>query len=665
VGIGTHSPDTSAILELNSHSQGFLMPRMTESQRLAIFQPADGLLVYQLDGTRGFYYYTGTTWLLLNESAGWLQSGNAGTNPAVNLLGTTDSAGLAIGTNNIPRLQIDANGPVRLPYYGAGKFAHKWVMQRNPFGSIPGHDFGSTLLFRGPDISGNSLMDYGMIRGFYSDTNYGFVNQALPPRAGLKFYSQLFGGSGIVENMSMEGGYNLFKRPVIIWNDVPGDNAFQVHNSTTNGPGLDVKVQDTASNNYIMRLSTGPRDSNYFDAMVVNSNGSIGLGGYPWYGSHSLTIHNPQINFTHLQVDSTNYGMYNPDILTVDNGGSVKRRAASFYQVQNNLLLGEGLFWQNGNQLSSLWHTVPGGISTYAYQGNVGIGKNPGSYRLDVGGDVNIDSGRHIFMGTIPLLTCNANGNYFVGHNNYGFTGANNSIFGFEAGLWSGNDQSNNTLIGAYAGQSMQHSNSNVGLGLGSLRNGWGDSLVIAIGPQSGVGISYDTAVTLLGANTFASSGITHATAIGADVSVYQKNSIVLGRGSQLDKVGVGISTPEASLHVDGDLALASPFDFPLDSQMNDINIGRASHIRVSGDNTGGAGGVITGFAGNHPDGKLLVLINTVQADVTINHQDASSQFNNQIITNTAGPVLIHNYGSATFMFDGGMQKWVLISLMD
>ena len=47
--------DTSAILDISSSSKGFLMPRMTQSQRLGIVLPADGLLIFQADSVKGFY----------------------------------------------------------------------------------------------------------------------------------------------------------------------------------------------------------------------------------------------------------------------------------------------------------------------------------------------------------------------------------------------------------------------------------------------------------------------------------------------------------------------------------------------------------------------------------------------------------------------------------
>ena len=57
VGIGTTSPNVSALLDLTSTQRGFLVPRMTTVQRNAITTPAQGLLIYQTDGTKGFYYY--------------------------------------------------------------------------------------------------------------------------------------------------------------------------------------------------------------------------------------------------------------------------------------------------------------------------------------------------------------------------------------------------------------------------------------------------------------------------------------------------------------------------------------------------------------------------------------------------------------------------------
>ena len=61
--------DTSAMLDVSSTTKGLLIPRMTAAQKNAIFTPATGLLVYQTDGSAGFYYYNGTAWYLLVTTA--------------------------------------------------------------------------------------------------------------------------------------------------------------------------------------------------------------------------------------------------------------------------------------------------------------------------------------------------------------------------------------------------------------------------------------------------------------------------------------------------------------------------------------------------------------------------------------------------------------------
>jgi hypothetical protein len=59
----------SAQLDVQSTTKGFLPPRMTETQRLAIASPAVGLMVYQTDGTEGVYRYKSTGWEYVPSSS--------------------------------------------------------------------------------------------------------------------------------------------------------------------------------------------------------------------------------------------------------------------------------------------------------------------------------------------------------------------------------------------------------------------------------------------------------------------------------------------------------------------------------------------------------------------------------------------------------------------
>ena len=77
VGINSDgsTPHASAILDVSSTTKGFLAPRMTTSQRAAITSPATGLLVYQTDGTPGYYYFDGSVWVPIgSETAASIKS---------------------------------------------------------------------------------------------------------------------------------------------------------------------------------------------------------------------------------------------------------------------------------------------------------------------------------------------------------------------------------------------------------------------------------------------------------------------------------------------------------------------------------------------------------------------------------------------------------------
>ena len=71
VGINTDNstPDGSAMLDIKSTEKGLLIPRMDSAQRVTIATPATGLLVYQTDGTDGFYFYNGTAWVSLSDAS--------------------------------------------------------------------------------------------------------------------------------------------------------------------------------------------------------------------------------------------------------------------------------------------------------------------------------------------------------------------------------------------------------------------------------------------------------------------------------------------------------------------------------------------------------------------------------------------------------------------
>jgi hypothetical protein len=88
-------PDNSAMLDVNSTLKGVLVPRMTEAQKLAITNPANGLLIYQTDNVIGFWYYDATI-------PAWVQAigptGPTGSSGVNGVTGPTGSQGLTGAT---------------------------------------------------------------------------------------------------------------------------------------------------------------------------------------------------------------------------------------------------------------------------------------------------------------------------------------------------------------------------------------------------------------------------------------------------------------------------------------------------------------------------------------------------------------------------------------
>jgi hypothetical protein len=63
--INTATPNATAALQVDSTTQGFLPPRMTNAQRTAIGTPAVGLMVYCTDAVEGLYVYKSTGWTFI------------------------------------------------------------------------------------------------------------------------------------------------------------------------------------------------------------------------------------------------------------------------------------------------------------------------------------------------------------------------------------------------------------------------------------------------------------------------------------------------------------------------------------------------------------------------------------------------------------------------
>jgi hypothetical protein len=121
------SPDASAMLDVSSTSKGVLIPRVALSATnlsAPVSQPATSLMVYNTatagtvpnNVSPGFYYWNGAAWIPLTGSSSssgqWSMTGDAGTDPDVNFVGTTDSVDFLVKTNNQTQIYVAADGGV-------------------------------------------------------------------------------------------------------------------------------------------------------------------------------------------------------------------------------------------------------------------------------------------------------------------------------------------------------------------------------------------------------------------------------------------------------------------------------------------------------------------------------------------------------------------------
>ena len=104
VGINIETADPSAALDINSTTGGLLVPRMTETQRNQINDPAgpaDGLMIYQIDGTPGFYYFNGSSWGEVGATSTTYSIGDIVNGGVVFWLDSTGQHGLVVAMSDV------------------------------------------------------------------------------------------------------------------------------------------------------------------------------------------------------------------------------------------------------------------------------------------------------------------------------------------------------------------------------------------------------------------------------------------------------------------------------------------------------------------------------------------------------------------------------------
>ncbi|NQX86244.1 MAG: FG-GAP repeat protein, partial [Flavobacteriaceae bacterium] len=100
VGVNTTTPDPSAILDLESTTQGFLTPVMTNLEINAIVNPAEGLIAFSAD-ENCLMNFNGTKWMNVCTGAGMvLPLGSMSSKLKANDVGNWDAFGFSVSMSS-------------------------------------------------------------------------------------------------------------------------------------------------------------------------------------------------------------------------------------------------------------------------------------------------------------------------------------------------------------------------------------------------------------------------------------------------------------------------------------------------------------------------------------------------------------------------------------
>ena len=494
VGIGTETPNSSSLLELSSTSKGLLVPRMTETQKNAISSPAQGLLIFQTNGTVGFYSYDGTNWLhLIDGSSQGLYfgpgTGNGNNNLAV---GTSMGSGTGIGSTAIGSRALENYSGVNFDYNTAvGYLSLKEVttgQQNTALGAYSMDDLtsGNMNTAIGAEVLINSTGD---------------GNTALGRGAG---WTLTTGSNNLLIGMQADVSLNNLSNAIAIGYDatVNASNKIQLGNS---------------------------------NITLVETSGTVSASAFVGDGSGLTGIISSSSTPTFL------YGTENVllDGTTSPNVGDMNRSVGLGYLTLNSVTTGNKNVAIGARSMKD---------NTTGYM-NVGIGWNSLTK--------NTTGGRNIAIGGSEALDANTTGsdNLAIGDRSmtYNVSGQSNVAIGSNSLL--NNDSGNyNTMVGVEAGSNIRTEsgntgNDNVGLGYRALQSNYSGDKNVAIGWEalrrtkgsgnSGIGNKAGWYNVDGSNNTFVgnqagigpsnATNLTNATAIGYNAIVDASNKIRLG----------------------------------------------------------------------------------------------------------------------------------------
>ena len=530
VGIGTSTPDTSALLDIASTDKGILIPRMTTVQRNAVTSPAVGLMVYDTD-LMGFWYYNGTAWQSMGgPDDKWKMYGNTGTN-STHFLGTADDQPMRFRLNNLKSGTWD--GANRNYSIGVGALDSITTGK----GNIA---IGTKALFRNKNLSG--LVAIGD-SSLYTNTT-GVQNTAM----GSKALRNNTTGSRNTAN-----GFQALSRNTGSGNTAVGNYSLRLNTSGNNLVAVGdsslysntTGFQNTAvGSNALRNNTTGSRNTaNGFQALSNNTgSGNTAIGNNALRlnttGNRLVAVGDSSLYSNTLGFENTAVGINALRRNTIGEQNVANGAFALYANTTGELNMATGAFALYSNTTGSQNTASGAGAMYHNTTGEINMANGTGALYYNTTGNNNTANGNF-------ALAYNETGSFNVANGNYTLysnrTGERNLANGYEA-LFQNTTGSSNVACGFDALNDNTTGSFNVAIGNGALNRN-------TVGYQNAA-FGYEADV--------ATVNLVNATAIGAKAFVADSNCLVLGSidgingATESVNVGIGITAPQTRLHIVG-----------------------------------------------------------------------------------------------------------------
>ncbi|MBL0325200.1 MAG: hypothetical protein IPP61_08470 [Cytophagaceae bacterium] len=249
VGIGTSTPDQSAVLDIQSANKGLLIPRLTVDQRNNIASPANGLMIYQTNEKSGFYFYDGDAWKPM----------------------TGDEA-KSVATLDINGWALDGNGTATINKAAATASSFIGTPSNVPINlKIGGFKTGELSIT-------NTLIGYRVGTNVTGTANIG-----------LGLFSMGYNGAGLTGNNNVGIGQNALTNSTTPGSNMAiGTNALRLNTTGNNNLGIGTNA---LYNNTLGTFNTGIGSQALYTNSLGNYNVSIGTNsGYLNTGSSNVFL---------------------------------------------------------------------------------------------------------------------------------------------------------------------------------------------------------------------------------------------------------------------------------------------------------------------------------------------------------------------------------------